>query len=371
MLGKALAEGGTSFDYQYVNVNGASGYFSQSLNAYGQTGLPCPRCGRPIVRESFMNRGSHFCAHCQRVRAGSRRHASTRLGETRCEGVLDAVVVADMDLATERAASDPAAAHPDEAGTSGSASFARFLAGDFPAPSSWPMPRCRGRRPRGARARARARAGSRPPASRRAGPRHPGAPRSPTSMHPGTDRPATSSGTCSPRRRWPAPGSTSRPSSSSAPPDVAADFPHAYRAIMAIMRVRAAGVPRADHRCAGELLAAIAAGRDRAAARCWSPAPRPWCAATRPSAPRCARSPTGSSRRSPIPRDYLTSRVLPARGVRPRRGRRRAALGPVRAARRRRLRPLGVHRSSTAGSRSSCSSPPRRSRATSMPPSRG
>jgi formamidopyrimidine-DNA glycosylase len=69
VLGKALAEGGTSFDYQYVNVNGASGYFSQSLNAYGQTGLPCPRCGRPIVRETFMNRGSHFCAHCQKVRA--------------------------------------------------------------------------------------------------------------------------------------------------------------------------------------------------------------------------------------------------------------------------------------------------------------
>jgi formamidopyrimidine-DNA glycosylase len=69
VLGKALAEGGTSFDYQYVNVNGASGYFSQSLNAYGQTGLPCPRCGRPIVRETFMNRGSHFCAHCQRIRA--------------------------------------------------------------------------------------------------------------------------------------------------------------------------------------------------------------------------------------------------------------------------------------------------------------
>ena len=69
VLGKALAEGGTSFDYQYVNVNGNSGYFSQSLNAYGQTGLPCPRCGRPIVRESFMNRGSHFCAFCQKIRA--------------------------------------------------------------------------------------------------------------------------------------------------------------------------------------------------------------------------------------------------------------------------------------------------------------
>ena len=67
VLGKALAEGGTSFDAQYVNVNGASGYFSHSLNAYGRHGEPCPRCGRPIVRESFMNRGSHFCAFCQRI----------------------------------------------------------------------------------------------------------------------------------------------------------------------------------------------------------------------------------------------------------------------------------------------------------------
>ncbi|TBN56125.1 bifunctional DNA-formamidopyrimidine glycosylase/DNA-(apurinic or apyrimidinic site) lyase [Glaciihabitans arcticus] len=68
VLIKALAEGGTSFDAQYVNVNGNSGYFSHSLNAYGQQGKPCPRCGRPIVREQFMNRGSHFCAFCQRVR---------------------------------------------------------------------------------------------------------------------------------------------------------------------------------------------------------------------------------------------------------------------------------------------------------------
>jgi formamidopyrimidine-DNA glycosylase len=66
VLQKALAEGGTSFDAQYVNVNGASGYFSHSLNVYGQQGRPCPRCGTPILRESFMNRGSHFCPRCQR-----------------------------------------------------------------------------------------------------------------------------------------------------------------------------------------------------------------------------------------------------------------------------------------------------------------
>lgn len=66
VLDKALAEGGTSFDAQYVNVNGESGYFAHSLNAYGRTGEPCARCGRPIVRVSFTNRSSHFCPHCQR-----------------------------------------------------------------------------------------------------------------------------------------------------------------------------------------------------------------------------------------------------------------------------------------------------------------
>lgn len=68
VLQKALAEGGTSFDAQYVNVNGASGYFAHSLNVYGQAGRPCPRCGTPIVREAFMNRSSHRCPRCQRLR---------------------------------------------------------------------------------------------------------------------------------------------------------------------------------------------------------------------------------------------------------------------------------------------------------------
>ncbi|MEO5921756.1 MAG: LuxR C-terminal-related transcriptional regulator [Pseudolysinimonas sp.] len=47
------------------------------------------------------------------------------------ERVLDAVVAADMDLATERANSDSAAPHPDEAWDLGLRSFSRFMAGDF------------------------------------------------------------------------------------------------------------------------------------------------------------------------------------------------------------------------------------------------
>lgn len=66
VMAQALAVGGTSFDALYVNVNGESGYFDRSLNAYGQEGLPCPRCGTPIRREAFMNRSSHFCPKCQR-----------------------------------------------------------------------------------------------------------------------------------------------------------------------------------------------------------------------------------------------------------------------------------------------------------------
>ncbi|UOE45395.1 bifunctional DNA-formamidopyrimidine glycosylase/DNA-(apurinic or apyrimidinic site) lyase [Agromyces larvae] len=73
VLEKALAEGGTSFDEQYVNVNGEAGYFAHSLNVYGRQGRACPRCGTPIVREAFMNRSSHRCPRCQRVRAGVRR----------------------------------------------------------------------------------------------------------------------------------------------------------------------------------------------------------------------------------------------------------------------------------------------------------
>lgn len=61
----ALGEGGTSFDRLYVNVNGESGYFDRSLQAYGRAGQPCRRCGAPIRRDPFMNRSSYTCPVCQ------------------------------------------------------------------------------------------------------------------------------------------------------------------------------------------------------------------------------------------------------------------------------------------------------------------
>ncbi len=67
VMARAIAAGGTSFDALYVNVNGSSGYFQRDLMAYGQEGLPCARCGTPIVREPFANRSSYRCPRCQRM----------------------------------------------------------------------------------------------------------------------------------------------------------------------------------------------------------------------------------------------------------------------------------------------------------------
>ena len=65
VMHEALAQGGTSFDSLYVNVNGESGYFDRSLDAYGREGEPCRRCGAIMRREKFMNRSSFYCPRCQ------------------------------------------------------------------------------------------------------------------------------------------------------------------------------------------------------------------------------------------------------------------------------------------------------------------
>lgn len=77
IMAKALDAGGTSFDRLYVNVNGASGYFSRALNAYGREGQPCLRCASEgtrahIRRDAFMGRSSYSCPVCQRIPRNAR-----------------------------------------------------------------------------------------------------------------------------------------------------------------------------------------------------------------------------------------------------------------------------------------------------------
>jgi formamidopyrimidine-DNA glycosylase len=65
VMREALAQGGTSFDDLYVNVNGQSGYFDRSLAVYGRENEPCRRCGTLVRRDAFMNRSSFSCPVCQ------------------------------------------------------------------------------------------------------------------------------------------------------------------------------------------------------------------------------------------------------------------------------------------------------------------
>ncbi|TQK72091.1 MULTISPECIES: bifunctional DNA-formamidopyrimidine glycosylase/DNA-(apurinic or apyrimidinic site) lyase [unclassified Nocardioides] len=75
VMNAALAQGGTSFDALYVNVNGESGYFDRSLHAYGREGEPCDRCGTAIRRVAFMNRSSYYCPRCQSAPRSARSRA--------------------------------------------------------------------------------------------------------------------------------------------------------------------------------------------------------------------------------------------------------------------------------------------------------
>lgn len=85
IMARALEQGGTSFDALYVNVDGRSGEYARSLQAYGRTGEPCRRCAAEgvdsrIVREPFMGRASHRCPRCQPRPRRSPGTAVPRLG---------------------------------------------------------------------------------------------------------------------------------------------------------------------------------------------------------------------------------------------------------------------------------------------------
>jgi len=65
VLSEAIAQGGTTI-INYVDSDGVQGYFQLSTAVYGKAGQPCPRCGRPVRRTLVANRGTHYCAFCQR-----------------------------------------------------------------------------------------------------------------------------------------------------------------------------------------------------------------------------------------------------------------------------------------------------------------
>lgn len=65
VLGEAIKVGGTTLR-DYVNANGAPGYFRQKLFAYERAGEACRKCQTPIVQIVQGNRSTYYCPHCQK-----------------------------------------------------------------------------------------------------------------------------------------------------------------------------------------------------------------------------------------------------------------------------------------------------------------
>ncbi|MDO9105774.1 MAG: bifunctional DNA-formamidopyrimidine glycosylase/DNA-(apurinic or apyrimidinic site) lyase [Methylovulum sp.] len=65
VLQNAIRQGGTTLR-NFVNETGKPGYFKQSLQVYGRTGLACTVCGQPLTEIRLANRSTVFCGVCQR-----------------------------------------------------------------------------------------------------------------------------------------------------------------------------------------------------------------------------------------------------------------------------------------------------------------
>ena len=56
---------GASID-RYRDADGARGSMQERFLVHRREGLPCPRCGRPIVKLRAAGRGTYICPSCQR-----------------------------------------------------------------------------------------------------------------------------------------------------------------------------------------------------------------------------------------------------------------------------------------------------------------
>ena len=64
VLSAAIKVGGTTLR-DYVNADGAPGYFRQKLFVYERTGEPCRKCKTPIKQITSGQRSTYYCPRCQ------------------------------------------------------------------------------------------------------------------------------------------------------------------------------------------------------------------------------------------------------------------------------------------------------------------
>jgi formamidopyrimidine-DNA glycosylase len=63
-LAAAIAKGGSTLR-DYVDSDGAPGYFQLEYNVYGREGQPCRVCGEPIRTTRQAGRATYYCQGCQ------------------------------------------------------------------------------------------------------------------------------------------------------------------------------------------------------------------------------------------------------------------------------------------------------------------
>jgi len=64
VLNKAVACHGTTVS-DWRDFHGNEGTFQHELCVYSRAGLPCPRCGKTVLRCVIGGRGTYFCPGCQ------------------------------------------------------------------------------------------------------------------------------------------------------------------------------------------------------------------------------------------------------------------------------------------------------------------
>ena len=65
VLEHAITRGGTTLR-DFINPDGAPGYFEQELFVYGRAGEPCRVCGTPVRASVIGQRSTFHCTRCQR-----------------------------------------------------------------------------------------------------------------------------------------------------------------------------------------------------------------------------------------------------------------------------------------------------------------
>ncbi len=65
VIKEGIEAGGTTFDGQFVDVDGLAGNYQDKLKVYGRQDQPCIQCDGRVKKVKISNRGTYYCPQCQ------------------------------------------------------------------------------------------------------------------------------------------------------------------------------------------------------------------------------------------------------------------------------------------------------------------